>query len=165
MRSKKFALIGGSLMMILGLFALIPTLSVYSETLPALNLEASYGYFLGIFPMNIVSKTVLILFGIAGISASNANTMGVTDHNISLKENISINDSKPSIIWARVVLFAMGALALLGIFDQTATFGGYYPLFGSMVWLNALFAVFGGYFGYAARTEKSGGRHNILRRV
>lgn len=153
MSSKKFALAGGSVMLLWGLFALIPTLSVYNQSLPELKLSASYGYFLGIFPMNILNKVALIFFGAAGIACSNASWTG---------ERVL----SPSVIWSRVVLYAMAFLAILGMFVQTNTFGGYWPLFGSEIWFHSLWAVLGGYFGYVAlRTPSKRSTHGSWSRT
>lgn len=138
MSSKKFAFTAGSTMLLLGLFALIPALTVYNnQTLPALKLSASYGYFLGIFPMNILNKLALIFLGIAGIACSNARASD--GHALS-----------PSTLWSRVLFYAMAALAVLGSFKATNTFGGYWPLFGNEIWFHALFAAMGGFYGHIA---------------
>jgi len=72
MFTKKFARTFGLLMLGTGLFALVPGLSLYDQPLPNLNIESSYGSFLGIFPMNMVNKLVLMLMGIIGVSCGNA---------------------------------------------------------------------------------------------
>lgn len=149
--AKKFALIGGSVMLIMGLFALIPTLSVYSRSLPSLYVESSYGNFLGIFSMNIFNKALLILMGAAGIACSNTT---------EIHKNVSA-----SVGWSRAVLFSMALLAVLGFFTKTNTLGGYMPLFGNEIWFHAIFAVLGGYFGYVAHAERSRPGHTTLHRV
>lgn len=134
MHPRKFALIGGIVMLALGALSLIPALYQYPGAyLPALNVETSYGLFLGIFPMNIFNKVALLIFGIAGILASRRPTT-------SLPASIS---------WSRWVFVAMGALAILGLIPQTNTLYGYWPLFGAEVWSHAIFAVLGAYFGFA----------------
>lgn len=160
MISRKFALIGGMIIMAIGLFSLIPTLSVYSQSLPELNIEASYGYFLGIFPMNILNKSALILMGLAGMICSNL-----------LRENATAKSSSPiagahdpAIIWSRVLLYVTGSLAVLGMFEQTNTLGGYWPLFGAEVWLHTILALLGGFFGYIAHevpTQSSRKLHKV----
>ena len=137
MNSKKFAFIGGSFMLLMGLFALIPGLTVYSKTLPALSIDMNYGYFLNLFPMNIVNKVALIIMGIAGIAASNAG----------YQENKKISNKAP-VVWSRLVFYVMSLLTILGSFEQIKTFGGYWPLFGNGIWFHALCAISGGYYGY-----------------
>lgn len=148
--SRKFALIGGSVMLIIGLFALIPTLSVYSQSLPDLYVESSYGYFLGIFAMNIINKAFLIFMGIAGIACSSTNKSGEVHVSSSADANL-----RPSVWWSRLVLYAMGILAVLGLFSGVNTLGGYVPIFGNNIWFNAILAALGGYFGYVLDHDRS----------
>lgn len=129
---KKFALYGGILMFIIGVLAFVPTLYWSAGDLPALTIENSYGYFLGYVPMNIFNKSALIVFGLMGIAAATWR------HN-----------SLPlSIKYSRMIMVVMGVLAVLGLFEQTNTLYGYWPLFGANIVLYALFAVVGGYFGF-----------------
>lgn len=126
MNSKLFALYGGFLMLFLGVSALIPGLEGSAANLPDLKVETSYGLFLGLLPINIFNKMALIVFGIWGIASSRQNLM-----------NYSVNYSK-------VVFFVMGTLAILGVFPQTNTLGGLWPLFGGEVIAHGLFAIIGG---------------------
>lgn len=154
MNSKKFALIGGSLMLLMGLFALIPGLTVYSKTLPVLTIDMSYGYFLNIFPMNIINKVALIVMGLAGIAASN----------MGFQENKKRIDRSP-VVWSRLVFYVMSTLTVLGSFERTNTFGGYWPLFGNEIWFHALCAIGGGYYGYFMIKETGPSTHTTLHRV
>jgi len=133
MNPRVFALWGGLVMLAMGVLSLIPSLAGTTETLPPLLNEASYGAFLGMFPMNIFNKLTLIVFGIAGVTAATS----------------AYTSLPASIYFARVTLFVFGAAAILGLFAATDTLGGYWPLFGGEVWLHGIFAVLGGYFGYA----------------
>lgn len=133
MHPRSYALFGGILMLLMGVASLIPSLSQLPPDYPIMQVTANYGLFLGIFPMNIINKVALIVFGLAGIMASRAP-----------------NTSLPaSIRFSRLVLFVMGAAAVLGLIPQTRTFFGYWPLFGAEVAVHAFFAVLGAYFGYA----------------
>ena len=142
MNPRGFALVGGIVMLIVGLVALLPNMVGPTEGLPALLNQQSYGAFLDYFPMNIYNKVALILFGISGIVAAQARFTSLPK----------------SIQFSRFVLYIMGALAILGLFPQTNTLGGYWPLFGGDMVLHAVFAVLGGYFGYAlsAKVPDSG---------
>jgi hypothetical protein len=137
MHPRKFAQIGGFILLTVGVIALIPALVGTTDNLPDLKLDASYGLFLGIFPMNILTKLAMIIFGLAGIGAANAEYTSLP----------------MSIWWSRIVFFVMGALAILGLFSSTNTLGGYWPLFGSEVAVHAVFAVLGAYFGYALTAQ------------
>lgn len=131
MAPRKYALIAGLIMLVMGVLALIPNLAGTTEGLPVLKLEMSYGAFLGLFAMNIVNKLALIAFGAWGIAASRSSSI------------------MTSIKWSRAVFIVMGLGAVLGLFPATNTFYGYWPLFGAEVGLHALFSLLGAYFGYA----------------
>jgi hypothetical protein len=132
MDPRKYAMYGGLLMLLMGLISSIPGFVGSSFGLPALQINASYGSFLGAFPMNAVNKAVLILFGAAGMIVANLNT----------------NSLPRSILYSRVVFYTMGLAAILGLFPQTSTFFGYAPLFGGAIVPHAIFAAFGAYFGF-----------------
>jgi hypothetical protein len=135
-------MIGGAIMLLTGLAALVPAWKGAMDTLPPLALEISYGLFLGFLPMNIVNKLLLIVVGAAGLYASRAK----------------FRDLPASIGWSRMVFFLFGAAAILGMIPATNTFFGYAPLFGNYVWVHAVFAIAGAYFGYAlsSRVPDSG---------
>lgn len=140
MQPRKFALFGGALMLLMGAVSLIPALYDYpAAMLPALKIENSYGLFLGIFPMNIFNKVALIVFGAAGIIVSQLATTALP----------------ASVKWSRWVFGVMGVAAVLGLFPQTETLYGYWPLFGAEVWTHGVFAVLGAYFGFALTHKAS----------
>ena len=128
--TRKFAMIGGWVMLVMGVLSLIPALSQNNFILPALNINTSYGMFLGYFPMNIVNKAALILFGIAGIVCAS-------------RENVI-----PSVKFSRVVCIVMGVLAVMGLIPSLSTLFGYAPLFRGEVLTHAIFAGLGAYYGY-----------------
>lgn len=129
---RKFALYGGILMIIVGAAALVPNLYTTAGDLPRLNLEASYGYFLGQIPMNITNKIALIAFGVMGIAAANWKYKSLP----------------MSIRYSRFVMVVMAVLTVLGLFEQTNTLFGYWPLWGANVVLYAVVAVVAGYYGF-----------------
>lgn len=135
MYTKKFANIGGWVMLIIGVLALIPAFSETSYLLPALKIETSYGLFLGLFPMNILNKLALIGFGVFGIMCSRAD------------------DVITSVKYSRVLCITMAVLAVLGLFPATNTLFSYWPLFRGEVVLHAVLAVLGGYYGYIVPTR------------
>jgi hypothetical protein len=130
MHIRKFAMIGGWIMLLMGVLALIPALTNNVYMLPPLQVQTSYGLFLGYFPMNIFNKVALILVGLAGIMASRSD------------------DVISSVKYSRFVCIAMGALAIMGFIPSLNTLFGYWPLFRGEIVAHAVFAVFGGYFGY-----------------
>ncbi len=133
MNAKNFALVGGIVMLVIGALSLIPAFTGLAFGLPILKIETSYGLFLGIFPLNIVNKAILIGFGLWGIAAA-------SDPVLSLPRSIS---------FSRWVFMISVVFAVLGLFPQTNTLFGYAPLFGAAIWLHAVMALVGGIFGYS----------------
>ncbi|MBC7397945.1 MAG: DUF4383 domain-containing protein [Bdellovibrionales bacterium] len=137
MQVRKFAFSIGWVMLTLGVFALIPGLYQLENTnLPALNLEASYGLFLGFIPLNIMNKLALIGFGLAGIAANTKN------------------NPYASVQYSRVLSVAMGLLAVLGLIPASQTLGGYWPLFGADIAVHAIIAGIAGYFGFVKKQAR-----------
>jgi hypothetical protein len=152
MHPKRYAFIAGIIFLALGILSFIPGLSQdpyqdSSATLPPLELQSSYGLFLGLFAMNIVNKIVLLAFGIGGIAAS----------------QMSGRELPASIFYAKTVLVVMGIGAILGMIPATQTFFGYWPLFGNEVWLHGVSALIGGYFGFMLphRAHVQLNRHSV----
>lgn len=137
MHPRQFALYGGILMLLIGVVSLIPSWAGSVETLPELNIDTSYGLFLGLFPMNILNKIALIILGVAGIISAGSRFTSLP----------------MSIQYSRLIFYVMGFAAILGIIPQTNTFYGYWPLFGGSIGLHAVFAVIGAYFGYALTSK------------
>lgn len=126
MYSKYYSLYGGILMLIMGLIALVPFMQGATEGLPDLKVELSYGLFLGILPINVFNKFALIGFGLTGLWCSGQSS------------------PRYSIFYCQVVCYAMGTLAVFGMFPATNTLGGIWPLFGAEVFTHLLFAVVAG---------------------
>ena len=133
MNAKNFALVGGVVMLVIGALSLIPAFTGLAFGLPILRIETSYGLFLGVFPLNIVNKAILIALGMWGIAAA-------SDPALSLPRSITFSR------W----VFGLSALfVVLGLFPQTNTLFGYAPLFGAGIWLHAVMALLGGIYGYS----------------
>jgi hypothetical protein len=132
-RPQNFALYGGMVMLVIGMLSLMPALSVAPyQGLPYIRIDYAYGIFLSFFPMNILNKITLMVFGVAGILVS--------------KE--AIGSFAASVKYSRAILFVMGIFVVLGIFPSTYTLFGFSPLFGGDVFIHSIFAILGGYFGY-----------------
>ena len=138
MHPRRFAMIAGAIMLVLGIAAFIPALSTYSaDSLRPLELNTSHGLFLGFLAFNVVNKVALIGFGLAGIWAASREAVALPR----------------SITWARAVALVMGLGAVLGLIPATSTFFGYWPLYGADVVVHAVFALTGAYFGYALSSK------------
>lgn len=133
MNAKNFALVGGIVMLVIGALSLIPAFTGLAFGLPILKIETSYGLFLGVFPLNIVNKAILIGLGLWGVAAA-------SDPVLSIPRSIS---------FSRWVFMLSAVFVVLGLFPQTNTLFGYVPLFGAGVWLHAVMALLGGVFGYS----------------
>lgn len=144
MHPTKFAKISGITLIAIGALSLISALSSAPVDLPILELESSYGLFLGLFPMNILNKLTLIGFGIAGVWVSRSATRALP----------------LSISYSKTLFFFMGAAAILGMIPATQTLGGYWPLFGAEVLLHGSLAILGGYFGYTLPRKTSASLRN-----
>lgn len=136
MSIRKFAFVGGIIMLVMGIISLIPQLSQNADGLAPLKLNISYGLFIGFFAMNILNKLALIAFGVAGILASRAD------------------DIATPINYARTVAIVMGVLAVFGFIPGLSTMFGYMPLFGGEIIAHAAFAAFGAYYGYSVAARQ-----------
>jgi hypothetical protein len=145
---RKYARVGGTLMIIVGALALIPGLYRGDAGLPPLNLEASYGLFLGFIAMNILNKLAVIGLGIAGVTA--ANTRSVRD--VSLPASIR---------YAQVVTVITAVLAVLGMIPRTSTLFGYWPLFGANIAIYGLVALVSAYYGFVVPARMRKNREDI----
>lgn len=133
MHIKNFALIGGLIMIAMGFISFLPKMNT-TVGLPPLNMNLSYGMFLDLFPMNFFNKVTLIIFGFGGLSAY-----------FKTKDSLHY-----SVMFSQIVFWFIGALSLLGLFSQTNTLFGYWPLFGFAIIVHGIFALIGGYYGYIA---------------
>ena len=141
MHAKKFALVGGWIMLGLGIFALIPGLSSSAVLLMPIRLNESYGLFFGLLPMNILNKAALIILGVVGLVVSSRESQ--------------------SIAYARTVAFITVVLAILGLFSATNTLGGYWPLYGGEVLFHAVLAAFAVYYGYSLVPSGTPRTHSV----
>lgn len=136
MTARKFAASIGWFMLLLGVISLIPLFAGPSYELSPLILNMSYGKFFGYLPLNILSKVILIVFGLGGIAVSRNK------------------EQDPSIDYARVLFYAMGSFATCSLFRDTNTLFGYMPLnYGAGIFFTIL-AVLGFIFGYVVHRAR-----------
>jgi hypothetical protein len=136
MQTRYFALVFGIFYTIVGIAGFIPQLVQEPPPgAPDLAVNGSYGYLFGLFPVNILHNIVHVLVGLLGIAAF-ANF--------------------PAARWySRALLVVFGLLAIMGLIPDLMTTFGLIPLFGHDVWLHALTALAGGYFGFLAPEERA----------
>jgi hypothetical protein len=177
MNTRKFAWVGGILMLAMGVLSLVPglyqSLAADGALLPPLSVETSYGLSFGIIPMNIFNKIALILFGLSGIAASRERDIVPRDVTRTTPNGTTVvggngwstpvvdDPQSSSVLWSRVVAVMMGTLAVLGMIPATNTLFGTWPLFGSEVAAHAVFAVLGAFFGFSNRRRASRVHHHV----
>jgi hypothetical protein len=146
MVARWFARWGGALMIVFAVVAfLYPGSSV---GLSPINLDVSYGYFLGIDPMNILNKLLLVFLGIAGFISAERNRT---------KPSSAVN-------FCKVTAGLMVGAAVLGLLRPTETLFGLLPLFGGAVWLHALIGFVAVWVGFSQRVAVTEGQRAALPR-
>ncbi|MFN8373134.1 MAG: DUF4383 domain-containing protein [Anaerolineae bacterium] len=134
MQTRYFALLMGILFVLAGVGGFVPLVTApMSPDAPALSIEMSYGYLLGLFPINVIHNLVHLSFGIWGL--------------------VAYRSYPQARLYCRSLALILAVFAIMGLFAQTYAMFGLMPLFGHDIWLHALEAVVAGYLGYFARSE------------
>ncbi len=129
---KTFALIFGVVFLavgIAGFFLLDP--AGPGSTGHNLTMNHGEGVLLGLFPVNTLHNVAHLLFGVWGLLS--AGSVGAARG------------------YFRGVAIGYGLLTVLGLIPQTQTLFGLVPLHGHDVWLHAVLALAGVYFGFIHR--------------
>ena len=129
MSSPLLARIAGAFLILFGVAGFVPWIAPAAPfDAPVLSIDIGYRILAGIFPVNVVSNGVDILFGIAGLLAALSFTGAV--------------------VWCRITAWWLVLLLLFGLIPITNTLFGIAPLYGNDLLLNGVFslvALFGGY--------------------
>jgi hypothetical protein len=143
MRTSTFALVIGIAYLGAGILGLIPaTLMPPPADAPATTFTMLYGYFLGLFPMNLLHTMVHLAIGVWGIAAWAGSTS--------------------SVVYARALAVLYGALAVMGLMPNLNTVFGLIPIHGHDVWLHGATAAVAAYFGWRAPAMAREGERRIL---
>ena len=137
MISRRFALILGIVFLVIGAAGFIPGL-VTPHSHPDVTVTTGLGLELSLFPVNVLHDIVHLLFGVWGLLASR-----------SLAGSRAYGKGV-AIIYA--VLTVMGLITAARLYT---TFG-LVPLYGNDIWLHALLAIVGAYFGFVYREAETG---------
>ncbi|HWT11126.1 MAG TPA: DUF4383 domain-containing protein [Allosphingosinicella sp.] len=130
MSTKTFALIFGIVFLAVGLAGFIPNLvQPLHAGHPPVDPEG--GLLLGLFPVNLLHNIVHVLFGLWGLAAS--RSLG------------------GSVNYARGVAIIYAVLTVAGFVPDLNTMFGMVPLYGNDIWLHAVLALAGAYFGWVHR--------------
>ena len=129
---RRFALIFGIVFLIVGIGGFIPGLTT-PHTHPDVSVTSGLGLELSLFPVNVLHNIVHLIFGVWGLVASRS-TPGARGYGKAV-----------AVIYA--VLTVMGFITA----GKLYTTFGLVPLYGNDIWLHALLAIVGGYFGFVHR--------------
>ncbi len=139
MSIRNFALIYGIVFLLVGAGGFIPGLLTPPHTHPDLSVNTSFGYLMGLFPVNLLHNIVHLAFGAWGVAVYRSATGART--------------------YARAVAIIYAVLAVSGLIPGLNTTFGLIPLFGNDIWLHAVLAAVAAYFGFMHREgELSGAR-------
>ncbi len=133
MQTRYFALGLGVVYVLVGVLGFVPGQDPPADA-PALSLDSLYKYLLGLFPVNILHTFVHLLVGLAGIAAYRRYA-----------------DAR---LFARTIAVVFALLTVMGLIPGLKDTFGLIPLFGHDVWLHALTALAGAYFGWVAAPER-----------
>ncbi len=131
---RLFSLIAGLFFLTLGIMSLVPSLIESARAVPEVNTNlgtvGTYGYLLGLFPVNTAEVILYLLFGVFGAASA-----------------LALDSSR---LYAGFTAIVFGTLALLGLIPVANTVFGLFPVYGSDVWLYASVAIVATYFGFLA---------------
>ena len=131
MNTRTFALIFGIVFLAVGVAGFVPGLvQPLHEGHP--EVAGNAGQLLGLFPINELHNAVHILFGLWGLAAS--RSLG------------------GAVIYGRGIAIIYGVLTIAGFVPNLQTLFGLVPLYGNDIWLHALLALVGAYFGWVNRS-------------
>jgi hypothetical protein len=135
MNTRTFALALGIALILAGVAGFIPGLVTQGPHVAGAAPAAgvSFGYLLGLFPVNGLHNLVHIAWGLYGVLAWR-----------------SLRGAQG---FAKASTVVYGALVVLGLLPGLNTLFGVIPLFGHDVWLHALIAIASAYFGFARAVE------------
>jgi hypothetical protein len=129
--TRYFALIVGTAFIAAGIAGFIPFFTPHAPPdAPHLMVDTSYGYLLGLFPVNIIHNVFHFAVGVMGV--------------------LAFRSYPSSLQFSRFLGISLGVLTLMGMIPALSTGFGLWPLYGHDIWLHGLEAVIGLYLGYFA---------------
>ena len=123
----------GVIYILVGILGFIPGVNIMRMPEMGITAGTSYGYLLGLFPVNLVHNSVHLAIGIWGVTSAGTFANART--------------------YARSLAVILGILTIAGFFTGFNTLFGLAPLFGNDVWLHALSAIVAAYVGWGTREE------------
>ena len=134
MHARNLALAFGSAYALVGLLGFLPGVTQPPPAgAPPLAVDAGYGTFMGLFPVNVLHNLVHLGIGLWGMAA------GIR-HGAAR-------------VFGRSAAVIFGLLTIMGLIPGLDTMFGLTPLFGNDVWLHALTTAIAAYIGWFAPAE------------
>ena len=127
--ARQWALVFGIVFLLVGASGFIPGVT-QPHSHPDVMVTAGLGLALGLFPVNVLHNLAHLLFGVWGLAASRSDSASRT--------------YGKGVFFSYALLTVMG---LVGLMNLHTAFG-FVPLYGNDVWLHALLAAGGAYFGF-----------------
>ena len=128
---RYYALLIGVSFTLAGIGGFVPIVTQPpSPDAPQLVINMSYGYLLGLFPINVLHNLFHLGTGICGL--------------LAYREIISAKD------FMKGFGIILAVLAVVGLTPVLNTVFGFFPLFGHDIWLHGLEAVVALYLGFFA---------------
>jgi hypothetical protein len=127
-----FSLIMGIAFLAVGVLGFIPGVNVmygHEHMQHNLNVTASQGYLLGLFPVNVLHNAVHLLFGVWGL--------------------VAFSRFAAARVYAGSVAVIYFVLAIAGLIPSLNTLFGLVPIYGNDVWLHGLIAIAAAAFAFA----------------
>lgn len=133
--TRLFAMLLGIVYLLVGIAGFVPPfLAAPPPDAPQLAIGAGHGLLFGLFPVNAVHSIIHLVVGIYGIVAS--------------------RDFDAARTFVRGLAIVFGVLTVMGLFPVLDTTFGLAPLHGHDIWLHAITAVAGAYFGWFHREAR-----------
>lgn len=127
--TRYFVLIVGAAFLAAGIAGFIPFFTPHAPPeAPHLIVDTSYGYLLGLFPVNIVHNLFHFAVGVTGV--------------------LAFRSYPAALQFSRFLGITLGVLTLMGMIPALNTGFGLWPLYGHDIWLHGLEAVVGLYLGF-----------------
>ena len=134
MSVRTFALLFGVIFLAVGALGFVPAAVTPSPHPPGMTMHQGYGLLLGLFPVNLLHNVVHLLFGAWGVLSRSAG-------------------AARNYFRGLAIIYAL--LAVMGLIPATQLTFGLIPLHGNDVWLHAVLALAGAYFGWIHRESSA----------
>jgi hypothetical protein len=139
MAVSTFAFIIGAFYLFAGTLGFFPLfLSPPLSTDPSLTVHLHYGYLFGLFPVNFLHNIVHVMIGVAGL--------------------LAWRGLFPTREYCQFLGGFYGLLTVSAFLPGGDTMMGFIPIFRHDIWLHAVSAALGAYYGWFYKLDRDGAR-------